>query len=169
MSNMQNKRTIEIDVSDAPMLVHAMQIAANTAMMCGHPEARKRFQQYRDVFKAFAPAESDYFDEEAWGEIGMALAQAKTFRVFLDEDHWDKRARAEGRGRWSISYHLFVQIGEQVWHAKHLRRGMAPHETIKAGDPRVKAVFDVLASLAPIDCEGVMDDQSIPETEGVPA
>lgn len=157
MSNMQNKRTLEFDVTDAPMMLHAMQIAANTAMMCGHPSARARFQQYRDFFKSLIPAEANFFGKEVWGEIGMALATAKTFRVYLDEDNFDKMDRARGRPRWNVGYCLFVQIGDTAWKAKYELRDM------KAGDPRARAVHDLLQSLAPIDCVGVLDDQGITE------
>lgn len=155
MSNMQNKRTLEFDVTDAPMLMRAMMIAGNTALFSQASDARARFQHYMNQFKALIPAEADFFSEFAWGEIGMKLENAKSFRVFLDEDQFDKNRRAEGRGRWNVGYCLFVQVDTTTWKAVYDLRDM------KARDPRAKALFDVLTALAPIDCVGVLDDQGI--------
>jgi hypothetical protein len=162
MSNMQNKRTLEFDVSDAPMLVHAMQIAANTAMMCGHPDARKRFQQYREVFQSFAPPEAAFFDEETWGEMGMALAQASAFHVYMDIDSFERREFTQ-RGYLSYS----ARNSMDLW-VSFTRKDQEPIRfRSKYGfkgskdDPRVEQVFKALAELAPLDCVGTFDNQDV--------
>ena len=158
MSNSRNKRTFEFDVSDAPMLLHAMSLAAATAMMCGHPRAKERFQQYRDMLKQFVPAEADLFDEEVWGEMGMALAKAKAFRVRVDLSPYHKGCQERGEyiSRHLTKLRLYVEIDvgskTKTFEAKY---GV---ECEAQADPKVKAVYDVLVDLAPMDCQGACLD-----------
>lgn len=161
MSNMKNKRTLEFDVSDAPMLIHAMQIAANTAMMCGHPDARKRFQAYRKVFEQFVPAEAAWFDEETWGDIGEALVTATGFHVYLDLTRFEKLALERGeriswRAREDLDLVIDFRQGEEIVRRFKSKYGFKG----KAGDPRVAAVFKVLDDLAPMTCEGSFSDKA---------
>lgn len=159
MSNNRNMRTMEFDVSDAPMLLHAMAIAAATALMCGHPDARKRFERYKDLFKSFVPPEADLFDEETWGDIGMVLAQAQAFRVIADLHPIDRRRKEKGEyvSPYSTKLRLRVEVdvGEKT-RAFETKYGV---DIKPDGDPRVKAVHDVLAELAPLDCAGSYHDQ----------
>ncbi|USN14081.1 hypothetical protein KABACHOK_02450 [Brevundimonas phage vB_BpoS-Kabachok] len=158
MSNSRNKRTIEFDVTDAPMLMQAMGLAAATAMMCGHPGARKRFDQYKAMFKAFVPPEADLFDDEDWAQMGMALAKAKAFRVIADLDRWDKAKKARGEyvGRYTkLALSVEIDVGDDTY-------TVAAKYGVKLepeGDPRVRAVYDVLADLAPMDCQGSCHDR----------
>lgn len=158
MSNSQNKRTLEFDVTDAPMLLHAMSIAAATAHMCGHPLARKRFDQYKAMLKAYVPPEADLFDEEVWGEMGMVLSSAKAFTVRADLStfHQGCKDRGEYVGRYMTKLVLYVDIdtGTKV-RTYEARYGV---KLEPEGDPRVKAVYDVLAELAPLDCQGAFKD-----------
>lgn len=143
--NGRHKRTLEFDVMDAPMLAAALRLAACTAMMCGHKDAQKRLDQYRDVVAQLVPPEAKLFDEECWAEIGMALADAPTFEVSIRATRWDPKP-----SRWSQGK-IVVTIGKRSWENDRIQR-YAP------GDPTFKAVFDVLQQLAPIDCVGTLQD-----------
>ncbi|USN16148.1 hypothetical protein PAPPERLAPAPP_04070 [Brevundimonas phage vB_BpoS-Papperlapapp] len=159
MSNSRNKRTFEFDVTDAPMLLHAMSLAAATAMMCGHPDAKRRFQSYRDMLKEYVPVEADLFDEEVWGEMGMALARSQAFRVRIDLSPYHRGCQERGEyiSRYLTKLRLYVEIDvgskTKTFEAKY---GV---ECEAQDDPKVKAVYDVLVNLAPMDCQGSCHDR----------
>lgn len=82
IGNGENIVSIEFDRADALMIVHAMQIGANTAMMCGYPDAEARFRHYREVFKALVPEGAVHLrSEEAFTEIILAIREAKLWRA----------------------------------------------------------------------------------------
>lgn len=141
MSNGPGKFTMEFDRADGPMLVHALQIAACTALMCGHSQAQARLQTYRDAFKAFAPPEAKFFDEEAWAEIGMALVTAKSFKVMLVARSWQRDYR------WWDEGVMRVEIGDKAFEGRN--------EYVKRKDLETpKAVLAALQELAPMACVG---------------
>jgi hypothetical protein len=147
MTNDRTKRTLTFEVSDAPMLVHALSIAACTARMCGHPDAEKRLREYLAVIKQFEPDEAKHFAEEAWGEMGMALAQAPSFHVKIDKGRWENEFN-----HWSGGY-LYVQIGDRQW------CGNRGFDRFKPGAPEVETLCKALQEIAPMDCVGTFDNR----------
>ena len=147
MSNDRLKRTIEFDLMDAPMLVHAMMIAANTAKMCGHRDAEKKLRAYQAVLKTFVPPEAAHFDEEAWAELGMALMEAQHFHVTVTQKSWEHH-------KWWSEGHLTVICQGRAYKAN---RGSDCY--VKRGDDTApQALYKVLKELAPMDCAGSWDN-----------
>lgn len=144
MSNDRLKRTLEFDLTDAPMLAHAMRIAACTALMCGHKDAQKRLDQYQAFLAQLVPPEAKHFEEEVWAEIGMALGEAKSFRVTLCKDSWRNH-------QWVREGRIVVHVDDRTFDAS---KGF---ERFGWDAPELKAVFKMLTELAPMGCEGILD------------
>lgn len=153
--NARLKRTLEFDLHDAPMLVHAMSIAACTAMMCGHPDAEKKLRAYKAMFAAFEPPEAKPFEAEHWAEMGEALLQAKTFHVTIVP-----RFSERGYSWWSEGY-LAVQVQGRTFIAN---RGVKP-EVKRGDDSAPQALYKVLKEIAPMDCEGTWGNGNENEEE----
>lgn len=137
--NKRLKGTFEYDLMDAPMIVHALQIAANTALMCGNPDARVKLQAYRDLLKTTAPACVFLFDEEQWAEMGMALVTAKRMRIELDlppymRDQYWRREKAI-----KIDVDGFVIMSRDV--------------RFEGSCPEFNEVCEYLKQIAPLTCE----------------
>ncbi|AFU88116.1 hypothetical protein CcrColossus_gp246 [Caulobacter phage CcrColossus] len=153
MTNDRLKRSIEFDLTDAPMLMHAMSIAACTAMMCGQPGADKKLRAYKAVFQAFVPPEAAGFVEERWAEMGMALMTAKTFHVTVLPRSWES-----SKTWWSEGY-LTVILDGKPYHAD---RGVSPY--VKRGDDAApQALHRYLQDIAPMDCIGTWDNGRVQE------
>lgn len=141
---------VEFHEGDAPMLVHAMMIASTTAMMCGHPGARDRFNEYRDKFEEHVPAMARIFDEEAWGEIVMALQKTGSYEIIFTRD-WRAKWNAapeEVSGRVVVAINgkkwestLWSKVGEEEFKRKH-----------------VTELLTTLNTLAPMDCTGTITE-----------
>lgn len=143
--NKRLKATLEFDIADAPMLVHAMQIAACTAMMCGHKDAQKKLDAYKQVFAQLAPPEAKFFDEEEWAEMGLALLTAASYHVTIAEPKWH-------RGHWWSTGFIQVNIDDREF------SGSAASQ-LKRGAAEIEAIFKALGELAPIGCEGTFDNK----------
>lgn len=133
--NGRRMRTVEIDLADAPMLAGAMRLAAGTALMYGHSQAkaRERFQRYRAMFKELSPPEAFLFDnEEDWCEIAIAMDGAPDFEVTWEKGRWPDYDKG----------HACVRVGDRAW---HIRR-----ETITA--ERSEAIGAALEDIAPMTC-----------------
>lgn len=142
MSNRRDKFVMEFDRADAPMLVHALGIAANTAMMCGHPQAQKKLQAYREAVKAFAPPEADRFDEEVWAEMGIALLTAKRVDVGVKQRAWEHK----GSDWWSEGT-LVVTVDGREFRGD---RGGKPHVRRDDG-VTISALYEVVKEMAPME------------------
>ncbi|MFZ3482207.1 hypothetical protein [Sphingomonas sp. 3-13AW] len=130
-------RTIEFDEADAPMLMAAMRLAANTALMYGEDQrnAMHRLRFYRDLFQQFAPAEASLFsDEETWTEIAIAMEGAEAFEVSWKPGSWP----CYDRGRATVT------INDRHWET-----GYSTAVTREAALGLAKA----LATMAPVTCE----------------
>lgn len=146
--NNRLKRTMEFDLADAPMLMAAVRLAACTAMMCGHKAADKKLRVYQQFFTQFLPEAAARFDEEAWAEIGMALLDAKEFRVTIEPKRWE-RDRS-----WWYDGVLTVYVGTKRFEAD---KGAKPY--IRRGDDDApRALYEALVELAPMDCQGAWDN-----------
>lgn len=147
MTNRPNTRSLEFEVSDAPMLVHALAIAACTAKMCSRPDAEQRLRKYQEIVAKFAPPEAKMFDEEVWAEMGMALVGAQRFHVKIDKSRWETEFNPWAGGV------LIVEIGGKKWQDNRVV------ERHKPGAPEVKAVCKALQEIAPVDCVGTFDNR----------
>ncbi len=134
----RTKATLRFDISDAPMLFHAMVIARNTAWMSGRHMAKERLERYKAMIAEVMPPITNRFDEEGWAEMGMTLCTAPSFRVHFVKGHsWDKMARC------------MITTGEQTWGSRR--------EDFDPNSADAEAVFEALQQIAPLDCEGVLD------------
>jgi hypothetical protein len=132
------------------MLVHAMLIAANTAWMCGYPGARDRFNEYRAKFEEHVPAISRIFDEEAWGELIMALQKADTYEIEFTRDWRSKWGSPPSEETGEVR----VKIGEKSW--KSTIFGKVGKEDFKRG--HLDQLVKTLDVLAPLDCTGTVTE-----------
>ena len=81
--NSRRIRTIQIDEADAYMLVRALGIAINTAIMCGGQESVRRLQHYKEQIKALAPPAAKYLRRETdLCEIAIAASTAETWSIY---------------------------------------------------------------------------------------
>lgn len=153
-SNNHLVRTMEFDLTDAPMMMAAMRLKSCEAMMCGHKHAKKRFGEYQETFQALIPPVVAKFEEEVWSELGQLLKTARAFRVTVEAKRWER-----DRSWWQdgplvvyISGHRFA--GEAGGLKCYVPRGEDEHP---------KALFEVLRELAPMDCEGSWDNGKEPK------
>jgi len=152
MSNRPNHFTVEFHEGDAPMLVHAMSIAACTAMMCGHKGAQERFRAYQKQFEPFVPAISKLFDEEQWAEIIMALQKVDRFELEFQPryDRWWKKDEPDP----TEEGYLTVVIGERRFTAK----GWNLKRDEKLCRKHIEETMLTLNRLAPMDCTGTVTE-----------
>lgn len=142
MSNGMNKFVVEFDIGDAPMIVRAFSIARNTAMMCGYPDAQKRFERYRAIVKQFVPLTAKLFDEEQWSLIMAKLQEAKNFTIaFTPRYSWVREKTMEDEGT------IIITIGEDVFEVSKFK---TPHFKLIRGDAFI--LREELITLAPMDC-----------------
>lgn len=139
MSNGQNTRILQFEETDAPVLVHALIIAANTALMCGKPLAQKRLQQLRKALEQFVPEPAKDFDPEDWCEMGLAMVSAERVHVFYDVPDW-----ARTTNTWMREKNLRITIGKRSW-CSEKRYGTDPD------GPR-EALVAVLEEIVPLGC-----------------
>jgi hypothetical protein len=150
MNNRRGFFLVEFHEGDAYMLVHAMMIAATTAMMCGYPGAQARFNEYREKFEEHVPAMARIFEEERWAEIIALLQAAPGYEIEFVKDwrgNWrDPPEEDTGRVKVKIGDKMFQsdlwgKVGEEPFKRKHLEELMR--------------TLDVLA---PLDCTGTMTE-----------
>jgi len=132
------KRTLEFDLQDAPMLVHALLIGANTAMMCGNKEAQKKLRAYGKMLEPLVPPEAQHFDPEVLAEIGGALQDASFCEVSFQPQPWNKFLFMGAR--------LEVKIGERVWASNHRTYNVRTDMSV------LEAVTQMLQEWAPLEC-----------------
>jgi hypothetical protein len=101
------KVSFEFDVTDLPMLAHALMIARNTAMMCGNKQAEARLESLRECVDALIPEGALVLDAFDWAEIGMALPKAQEVEVRIDKASW--------RGSWYREGHITVDVDGKTW------------------------------------------------------
>lgn len=130
IGNGENIVSIEFDRADALMIVHAMQIGANTAMMCGYPDAEARFRHYREVFKTLVPAGAVHLrSEESFTEIILAIRETKTWRA------------EESRGQaFRDKLDADIIVGQRSW----------PTNIWLTRD-EYQSLLDAITSMAPMD------------------
>ncbi len=146
-TNKRDKIVLEIDRMDVPMIRHALGIGGNTAMLCSHGKAKARFREYEAVLLPHIPPEAALFEEEAWGELGLALAKAEFFHVTLEPK--DRHVKDD----WWWDGHLVVTVGEERFATNPWRH------PVKRGGPEAENLHRVLAELAPMDCIGSFDNK----------
>jgi hypothetical protein len=142
LDNKHLKHTLEFDEADAPVIMRAFSLAAATAMMCGHPGAKKKMQAYQAMMVKFVPDAAKHFDEEVWCEIGIALASATRFEVTLCKDGWHNH-------HWVREGRVSILVDGRRFDAEGIDR-------YRFGDPILQQVFDAIRDLAPMDCEAVL-------------
>ena len=143
MTNNRLKRTLEFDVTDAPMLMHALRIGACTAMMCGHKDADQKMRAYEAILKQFVPEAAKMFDEEVWASMGIALTTAKAFEVTLIRDRWERQSWYAPKGRLAVI--VREKIFQAGWDHKYA-----------FDDPALRLLYDTLTEIAPLDCVGTI-------------
>lgn len=151
LDNNRLKRQIEISLMDALMLARGALIAANTAMMAQRPKAEERLRQYQAMFEELVPEAARVFSGEVWAELGMAMEVAQSIHVTLEPPPWRQ-------GLWHGG-HITVIVtsaGETSETAPVLRFTSLSSEH-EQGSPALEAVRDVLAELAPIECDVTFD------------
>jgi len=132
-------RTLEYDIADAPMLAHAMMIAANTAMMCGGGKAENRLHHYKKQFLDTSPAGAKHLRrEEDLCDIAIAMAAADTWSI-----HRSKRWSSDKDGE------ALITVGNRRW------------ETWKISDEAYAELVQGLVQIAPCRCERIAREDEI--------
>lgn len=139
MSNGRLTQLLTYESYEAPMMLRAMRIAANTAFMCGHKDARARFQQMIDEIKPNVPACSKHFDEEAFGEMGAALQSAATYSAYWHKVGWKRD--------WDPEGYLVVRCDDRVWATRATN--------LRADGPELAALLGYLTEIAPLTAQFV--------------
>jgi hypothetical protein len=150
--NNRLKRTLEFDLTDAPIIAHAFAIAATTAMMCGAPNAKQKMIRYMEIIKQVMPVEATWFDDQHWCEIGVALGTATGFLVTILPPKWDKDFPNPSKINMYKGGIISVVIGQKVWQDNRLCKHTLP------GSSDVKALHDVLKEIAPMSCDAAYYD-----------
>ncbi len=150
MGNGRNIHSLDFPLGDMLMMMEAMRLAGNTAMMYPKPVAEARFREYQERFNALVPEPARQFSGFDLCEINIALQEASSFHVFI--------ARPTGRQWWyNGSGRLTVQVDGDRWSTKN--------SNIEHGDEVFNAVLDLLTDLAPMDCEPLLEEpQEHPES-----
>lgn len=125
-------RSIEFDLADAPVIAHALMIAANVAMMGQTEDSEARLRFYRDQFLAVAPPGHKHLkSEEHLCDIAIQMDQSPTWSIHRMNE------------RWSEKGYSIITVGEHAWETYNLT--MDEHE----------ALSNCIASIAPLSCEKV--------------
>jgi len=164
--NKRGMRTLEFHEADAMMLAHALMLHATRAWMANNSRAMERLETYRARFEELIPAAARIFDENVWSEMAMALEHAASFSV-------DLVPPAGSSGFWHGGrIEVVLEPREDAPQAPLSREGGLPAKSryqwrfrsdkndIPAGDPAIAEVFDILSELAPVGCEGKLDDKT---------
>jgi len=106
MSNRRDPATLEISISDLPMLAHAVSIGRSTAYMCGHKMASERMARLLHLIRAQIPEAATIFDEYVFCDLCAHLAETPTWTVELRG--WPSAWRSEGQIVVSIGTKEFV-------------------------------------------------------------
>lgn len=88
-------KTLEFDEADAYMLMRALSIAVNTAMMCSGKESVQRLTYYKEQLRQFAPSCANRLRRpEDLCEIAILATTVETWSVYrVRERQWSSRAR----------------------------------------------------------------------------
>lgn len=145
--NNQLKRTMEFDLTDAPMLMAAVQTAVCVAFMNGKGGAKKRLKQYQEHFQQLIPEAAKRFEEETWAEIGMALRDAETIHITIVPRSWEQEKSWWSDGPMRVS----IRNAEGAERKFHSDAGLGSY--VKRGDNAiVQQLAETLTELAPMDC-----------------
>lgn len=145
--NGRRKGVLEFDLSDAPMLADMLSYAAARAILDSNDWAKDRFDEYAQVLEAMIPDEARHFAAMDWAEMAAALSRSSRFRTtlvpaFLHDKHFHK-------GR--IQIEIWGETDEPLsWRSEK-------HD-FRKGDEAIRAVHDVIAEMAPMDCNGEIED-----------
>jgi len=131
--NNNNTITFAFNLSDLPMLAHALMISGTTAMMCGNKDAQKRSDELRDMFEEHIPEAVKIMDDEEWIEIINCLGQSSEWFVYLGGTRWGGRAR-----------YITVDIDGKTWKAKHWI------DNDKKPNKQINGLIDALEEMAPL-------------------
>jgi hypothetical protein len=142
--NRRNVRVLEYNVEDAPAILHALSVGATTAMMCGHPNAQRALELYKDAVRQNCPKHHRLFTiGEVWTDIALAIMEAKEFEIWLD-GYKPWRDGEVGKGR------INVRVGGVNWPTDCW-------DEVTADDERVTSTLEWLQNIAPMDCVGRID------------
>ncbi|AXK44050.1 hypothetical protein [Erythrobacter aureus] len=144
MSNGRNMHSMEFPLADLLMMMEAMRIKGNVAMMSPYKGAEDRLREYQARFDALIPPHARQFDSMALCEINIELQEASYFHIFTQRPHGQRWWHETSEGR------LVVQINGKRWSTKS--------SNIKKDDEVYNGVLDLLKELAPMDCDPILEE-----------
>lgn len=125
--------TLRFDIADAAVLMHAVMIAGNVAMMSSSPQVEGRIRYYQRKFLEACPPGYEHLQSERdLTDIAIAMIDAKTWSI-----HRLRQFRSSSDGV------TIITIGEKTWHTSMLES--AQHKELEA----------CINAIAPIDCQRV--------------
>lgn len=153
---MTNNRTIQlppIDVTEVPMFLSAFRLAACTAMMCSHPNARKRFDEFVAILEKVAPPFWKMLrSEEDMQDIGLALLDCKTWCVYIKE-RYKSSYRYDG---WLAKGTITVKIDDKEWAFTETYSDRFTENSIQ-----FKQIAEFIEQIAPIESTRIIEKYGI--------
>ncbi|MBS7671674.1 hypothetical protein [Croceicoccus gelatinilyticus] len=128
--NGERLRQIEFDQADAPMLLHALIIGANTALMCGGRQATQRMAYYARLIRDLCPPGHEHLRrEEDLCEIALAMREAP---------HWSFTFAPE---RWRSNGEAIIRVGKKAWTSAYM-----------ITQPQADELRGCIEAIAPLTC-----------------
>ncbi|UTC29695.1 hypothetical protein BAJUN_00650 [Bajunvirus bajun] len=143
MSNGALTQNLEHQLYEAPLILHALLIAGNTAMMCQQPEAKRMIDALKAKLRATIPVEAFHFDEEDFATFGKALQEPVTYHVFYHRSN-----------RFSRIGYIHVRIGDREWKSRSYNTHEKDAETVE----KVGLMLEKIAHMDAVRL-GVPDDK----------
>lgn len=127
-------RTMTYDVSDAPMLMHAMSLGAGTALVCGGKTSINRFKHYQAQFAETAHPGAEFMKRDTdLCEIAIIATAVPTWSI-----------HRERRNTYSDDFQGVITIGTRTFESEY---------TID--EEKYQAIIDMLVQTLPFSCERV--------------
>lgn len=131
--------SLRFDIADAAVLMHAMMIAGNAAMMGSSSKVEGRIRYYQRKFlEACPPGYQHLRREEDLSDIAIAMIDSKTWSI-----HRSRQYRSSTEGKTVIT------VGDKRWSTSELTPEQ--HDELKA----------CINAIVPLDCEQVERDDEI--------
>lgn len=123
--------TLRFDLADAPVLMHALMVQGNLAMMgCGGPKVEGRMRHYQRIFLEACPKGYEHLRrDEDLCDIAIAMVESETWSI-----HRKRRWQSSTEGPSVIT------VGSKRWETSTLE--IADHDELAA----------CIQAIAPLDC-----------------
>lgn len=155
---------LDIDLADLPTMLHALQLQANTCMLCGEPAGQAAMIAMRDRLKQSLPKQAAWFTAESWAGMVRAARTAQSCAVTFQPA--DRRYDWSGGHAVRLGTYL-VTIDGQCWTTDARLENGEFHWREDSGLAAPIAAF--LEEITPLDVKIVIGDPATSEPARDPA